>query len=85
MDGADSDSDGSNLSDLEYELLGMERPEKKKSPPRKAIPKKRVKLNEAFRCVSFLPTTVAFETENRMANFFAAVAAGDVLVWRFTL
>lgn len=39
------------MSDIEYELLGMERPEKRKSTPRRAIAKKRPKLNEAFRYV----------------------------------
>lgn len=45
-----SDTESADLSDLEYELLGMERPEKKKkAAPSKAVAKRRqVKLNDAF-------------------------------------
>ncbi|POS81089.1 hypothetical protein DHEL01_v200505 [Diaporthe helianthi] len=48
---ATSDIESADLSDLEYELLGMERPEKKKKKvvPSKSIVKRRqVKLNDAF-------------------------------------
>lgn len=45
---ADSD-DESGMSDLEYELLGLERPKKKAAPTRPAMKKPRVKINDAFR------------------------------------
>ncbi|KUI68651.1 hypothetical protein VM1G_03808 [Cytospora mali] len=45
----DSDSESGDLSDLEYELLGLERPEKKKATPAKpTIKRRQVKLNDAF-------------------------------------
>lgn len=47
---AASDAESADLSDLEYELLGMERPEKKKkAAPSKSIAKRRqVKMGDAF-------------------------------------
>lgn len=44
----DSD-DESGMSDLEYELLGLERPKKKVVAPKSAIKKPRVRVNDAFR------------------------------------
>ncbi|KUI53827.1 hypothetical protein VP1G_01173 [Cytospora mali] len=45
-----SDSESGDLSDLEYELLGLERPEKKKkaTPAKPTIKRRQVKLNDAF-------------------------------------
>jgi hypothetical protein len=54
-----SESESADLSDLEYELLGLERPEEKNSsnnknkknkatPAKSAIKKRKVKLNDAF-------------------------------------
>ncbi|KAI3395923.1 hypothetical protein diail_634 [Diaporthe ilicicola] len=47
-----SDSESADLSDLEYELLGMERPEKKKkkkaAPSKSGVKRRQVKLNDAF-------------------------------------
>lgn len=47
-----SDSESADMSDLEYELLGMERPEKKKKkkalPSKSAVKRRQVKLNDAF-------------------------------------
>lgn len=52
-----SESESADLSDLEYELLGLERPERKgkdhgkkdaAAPVRSAIKKRKVKLNDAF-------------------------------------
>lgn len=54
-----SESESADLSDLEYELLGLERPEEKTSnnnknkknkatPAKSAIKKRKVKLNDAF-------------------------------------
>lgn len=47
---AASDAESADLSDLEYELLGMERPEKKKkaAPSKSAVKRRQVKLNDAF-------------------------------------
>lgn len=47
-----SESESADLSDLEYELLGLERPEKNKKKKamtaKSAIKKRKVKLNDAF-------------------------------------
>ena len=44
-----SDSESADLSDLDFELLGMERPEKKRATPSKpAVKRRQVKLNDAF-------------------------------------
>lgn len=49
---AASDAESADLSDLEYELLGMERPEKKKKkkavPSKSAVKRRQVKMNDAF-------------------------------------
>lgn len=45
---ADSDED-SGMSDLEYELLGLERPKKKAAPTKPLMKKPRVRVNDAFR------------------------------------
>lgn len=48
---ATSDAESADLSDLEYELLGMERPEKKKKkavPSKSTVKRRQVKLNDAF-------------------------------------
>lgn len=51
-DASDSD-DSSQMSDIEYELLGLDRPTKKeKKKESKQTPKRRrVKINDAFRLV----------------------------------
>lgn len=48
---AASDAESADLSDLDFELLGMERPEKKTkkaAPNRSAVKRRQVKLNDAF-------------------------------------
>lgn len=48
---AASDAESADLSDLEYELLGMERPEKKKkktAPSKSVVKRRQVKMNDAF-------------------------------------
>lgn len=52
---AASDAESADLSDLEYELLGMERPEKKKKvvPTKPGVKRRQVKLNDAFGYVLF--------------------------------
>lgn len=48
---ATSDAESADLSDLEYELLGMERPEKKKKkvvPSKLTVKRRQVKMNDAF-------------------------------------
>lgn len=48
---AASDAESADLSDLEYELLGMERPEKKKKKAganKSAVKRRQVKMNDAF-------------------------------------
>lgn len=61
----------------------MKRPDKKKSPPRKAVAKKRVKLNEAFRyALSF--ACVVWRLGFDVANLcLFAVAAGESLCFLF--
>lgn len=80
------DSDNSNLSDLEYELLGMKRPEKKKKspPPPKMVAKKkqRPKVNDAFRYAFYLLPILfllLFHSNPTWLTFFClvAVAAGE--------
>lgn len=48
---AASDAESADLSDLDFELLGMERPEKKKkktAPSKSAVKRRQVKMNDAF-------------------------------------